>query len=75
MEDIINYVKEWNLESSQTGFEDFIASKEQEGRDEGRIEGRQEEKIATAKNLINLKVPINVIQKATGLSKKKILSL
>ncbi len=31
--------------------------------------------IETAKNLINLKVPINVIQKATGLSKKKILSL
>ncbi len=87
MEDIINYVKEWNLESSKTGLDDFIASKEQKsrndgiriGRKEGRIagrnEGRHEEKIATAKNLINLKVPINVIQKATGLSKKQILSL
>ena len=75
MQDIINYVKEWNLETSKTGLDNLLDSREQEGRSDGIRIGQKEGRIATAKNLINLKVPINVIQKATGLSKKQILSL
>ncbi len=67
MEDIIKYVNEWNLKSSEDGLNRLL--------EDTKFEGRNEEKIATAKNLINLKVPINIIEKATGLSEKQILSL
>ncbi len=40
-----------------------------------RLEGREEEKIKTAKNLLALQVPINIIAKATELSKKVINTL
>lgn len=39
-----------------------------EGREEGIMVGRQEEKIATARNLKSLNIPIAVIVQATGLS-------
>ena len=71
MEDIINYVKEWNLESSKTGLKDLLDTREREGRDEGRIEGR----IETAKNMLIDNVDVETIKKYTGLSKKQILSL
>ena len=40
----------------------------EEGREEGIMVGRQEEKIATARNLKSLNIPIAVIVQATGLS-------
>ena len=40
----------------------------EEGREEGIMVGRQEEKIATARNLKSLNIPIVVIAQATGLS-------
>ena len=46
-----------------------------EGKEEGTKIGMEQEKIKTAKNLLALQVPINIIAKATGLSKKVINTL
>ena len=46
-----------------------------EGKEEGTKLGMEQEKIKTAKNLLALQVPINIIAKATGLSKKVINTL
>ncbi len=83
MEYIINYVKEWNLETSKTGLDNLLDSREQEGRDdgikigrkEGRSEGRYEEKLTIAKNMLNRNMSIEDIMAFTGLSKEEILSL
>jgi predicted transposase/invertase (TIGR01784 family) len=39
-----------------------------EGRQQGLEEGREEEKLQTAKNLLNLGIDKNVICEATGLT-------
>ena len=67
MEDIINYVKEWNLETSKTGLDNLLDSREQEGR--------YEEKLTIAKNMLNRNMSIEDIIAFTGLSKEEILSL
>ena len=41
-------------------------------RDEGRAEGRAEEKLTTARNFKNLGVPIETILQATGLTREEI---
>ncbi len=42
MQDIINYVKEWNLETSKTGLDNLLDSREQEGRSAGIKIGHKE---------------------------------
>lgn len=64
------------LEGLEEGREEGRVEGREEGRVEGRVEGReegimvgrQEEKIATARNLKSLNIPIAVIVQATGLS-------
>ena len=46
-----------------------------EGIAEGRAAGKKENSIEIAKNLLNLKININDIVKATGLSKEEVLAL
>ncbi len=46
-----------------------------EGRAEGKVEGRAEAKRETAKNMLKLKIDLNVIAASTGLSIEEILSL
>ena len=79
MEDIINYVKEWNLETSKTGLDNLLDSREQEGRSAGirigRTEGRHEAKLTIAKNMLNRKLSIEDIIAFTGLSKEEVLTL
>ena len=48
---------------------------EDELKQEGREEGRQEEKIEITRNLIKLGIPLDFIKKATGFSEKKILEI
>ena len=45
------------------------------GEKKGKEEGRKDEKIQTAKNLLKINVDISIIEQATGLSKKEILKL
>lgn len=45
-----------------------MATAREKGLEEGREEGARAEKIATAKNLLSLGVPLETISKATGLS-------
>ncbi|WP_350346439.1 hypothetical protein ABR335_01865 [Heyndrickxia faecalis] len=48
---------------------------EDELKQEGREEGRQEEKIEITRNLIKLGSSLDFIKKATGLSEKKVLEI
>ena len=45
------------------------------GREDGEKEGRQEEKIMIAKNMLDLDIDIDKIVKATGLSEEEISHL
>ena len=46
------------------------------GEEKGRQEGRQEEKYAVARNMLcNLRLGIDVITKATGLSTREVIRL
>ena len=67
MDDIIEYVREWNLESSKNGLERYIEEKQQETA--------EEEKCGIAKNMLNKKMKIQDIMDVTGLTRKEILSL
>ena len=59
----------------EQGMQKGIEQGMQKGRLEGKQEGRQEEQLRTAKNLLSLKVPVDTIAKATGLSHQQILTL
>ena len=48
---------------------------EQYGKEKGIKIGREEERIAIAKNLINQKLPLDLIVEATGLSKRRLKNL
>ncbi len=79
MEEMYKYVKDLNKEFQNNSFEQYIADINREGREIGQKRGlRQGQNIAlkrTAKNLLQQNVSIEIIEKATGLSKKTILSL
>ena len=45
------------------------------GKKEGLEQGKKEEKIATAKKLIKLKMPIEKISEITGLSEEEIIKI
>ena len=44
-------------------------------RYEGRSEGRRENQLEIAKNLLNMSLPVEDVMKATGLSRKEINKL
>ncbi len=46
-----------------------------EGKKEGKKEGRKEEKRETAKNMLREGLPLDIIQKCTGLSEAVIKKL
>jgi predicted transposase/invertase (TIGR01784 family) len=54
---------------------DYIVSAEEKGIEIGKAEGKAEEKIAIARNLLTQKIDINTISIATGLSEEEIKNL
>ena len=46
-----------------------------EGREEGRIEGHREGMIDMARSLLTLNVPVEVIEKSSGLTRAEMLAL
>lgn len=54
------------------GYNDGLIAGKSIGFDEGLNNGKKQEKIEIAKNLINLNVPINTIMEATGLTKEEL---
>ena len=71
MDDIIEYVREWNLESSKNGLERYIEEK----AEENFVAGENKKSFDIAKNLLNLEISVDKIMKATGLTRKQILNL
>ena len=55
--------------------EKFGEKKLEEGREVGRIEGHREGMIDMARSLLTLNVPIEVIEKSSGLTRAEILAL
>mgnify|MGYP000863351671 FL=1 len=55
--------------------EKFGEKKLEEGRLEGREEGHREGVIEMARSLLTLNVPIEVIEKSSGLTRAEILAL
>ena len=54
---------------------DNINTEREEGRAEGLLKGREEEKRENARNLKKLGVAVDIISQATGLSKEEIEKL
>ncbi|MEG1660835.1 MAG: PD-(D/E)XK nuclease family transposase, partial [Bacteroides sp.] len=59
----------------EEGMEKGMEKGRKEGREEGMEKGREEEKIATARSLKSLNVPLSTIMQATGLSIEEIEQL
>ena len=74
MEQSVAYVKEF-LKENGTSFQDRLIYEKNVGRDEGFAEGKKENAIETAKNLLNTSLTIEEIATATGLSYKEIEAL
>ena len=55
--------------------EKFGEKKLQEGREEGRVEGHREGMLDMARSLLMLNVPVEVIEKSSGLTRAEILAL
>ena len=55
--------------------EKFGEKKWEEGREEGRVEGHREGMLDMARSLLMLNVPIEVIEKSSGLTRAEILAL
>lgn len=87
MEEMVDFLEEWNKNNAKNGFEEYMGEKlyeaesigikkgKKEGKKEGKSLGKVEEKRNIAKNLINQNISIDIITKVTGLSKKEILAL
>ncbi len=71
MDAIIEYVREWNLESSKNGLERYMKEHDEELKEETKTSNS----LDIAKNLLNLEISVDKIMKATGLTRKEILSL
>ena len=52
-----------------------MTSMKEEGREVGRIEGHREGMIDMARSLLALNVPVEVIEKSSGLTRAEILAL
>ena len=55
--------------------EKFGEKKLEEGREVGRVEGHREGMIDMARSLLALNVPVEVIEKSSGLTRAEILAL
>ena len=55
--------------------EKFGEKKLEEGRAEGRLEGHREGMLDMARSLLKLNVPVEVIEKSSGLTRAEILAL
>ena len=55
--------------------QNFFEEGKEKGRKEGKIEGKREEKIEIVKKMLKEKLPIEMIEKLTGLSKEEIEKL
>ncbi len=55
--------------------EKFGEKKLEEGRAEGRLEGHREGMLDMARSLLKLNVPLEVIEKSSGLTRAEILAL
>lgn len=55
--------------------EKFGEKKMEEGRAEGRAEGHREGMLDMARSLVKLNVPVDVIEKSSGLTRAEILAL
>ncbi len=79
MEDIIDYVFEWNKESSKNGLERLIEDRSYEAELKGELAGENKgitkRNFEIAKNMLKLDISLDNIHKATGLSKKEILNI
>jgi predicted transposase/invertase (TIGR01784 family) len=60
---------------SELAKESFMRDAEEEGMKKGKKEGQKETQLAIAKNMLALKIPVEHIVTATGLSEKNILAL
>ena len=70
MEDVIKYV-DWFLKEEGTTFQDKIEYE----KAKSEAKGREDDKKETAKNLLDMNMPIADISKATGLSEQDINNL
>ena len=70
MEDVIKYV-DWFLKEEGTTFQDKIEYE----KAKSEAKGREDDKKETAKNLLNMNMPVANISKATGLSEQEINNL
>ena len=69
----INY---YNIEEMhEAEKQDFYNTGKRDGKQEGMFEGKQEEKLMIAKNMLDLDIDIDKIVKATGLSEEEINNL
>ena len=70
MEDVIKYV-DWFLKEEGTTFQDKIEYE----KAKSEAKGREDDKKETAKNLLDMNIPVANISKATGLSEQEINNL
>ena len=83
MDAVIEYVREWCLESSKNGLERYIEEKQQETAEEVRKkvseevreEAAKEVSFNVAKRMLEDNFDIKIIMDVTGLTKKQVLSL
>ena len=75
MEEMVEYVRNWCLESEKDGKEIFIENLREEAKEEGREIGAEEKSINIANLLLKDNVAIEKIMQYTGLSKEEILSI
>ncbi len=79
MEAAIEYARELVEESTKNGVERYLFNLKREsydkGEEKGMLQGKRDEKVEIAKNLLNLNTDVNTISKATGLSIKEINKL
>ena len=71
-------MNEYLKEAEEVSFEDRFGEaydKEWALKDEGKTEGKREEKIEIAKNMLNDNVDINLIKKYTNLTEEEITAL
>ena len=57
-----------NRGAFRVGMKEAVKKGLEKGIKQGRKEGREEEKLLTAKNMLNKKLDINLISEVTGLS-------
>ena len=71
-------VERWQYEQREKAMRDYLSamtSSRDEGLQEGRREGRREGILDMARSLLALNVPVDVIEKSSGMTRAEILAL